>query len=585
MKEYYKALLHTLVADPALRTGFVYGVASSLAEAAGYILLLLSVQWMADGRGSMTFALLILLGLAVAFGLQALFRAQGLVKDFTGTYRAMSQIRLRLLDHLMALPAQRQLPDERARLLDLMTSRFAAVQDIFTHLWGIVIPGMALPVLLLALIGGLSFSAAAVLVLSLPAVVGMMLLAFRLLDKADAGLAFAQEAYAQATLTLLEGAGEIRFFDPQGQIFSRAQAATDNLKTAQMALEVAPAPAIMGYALAAQTGMALAIGVLVMSFQQKGLSAGAVFAAIILTYRFARCVVELAGQIAGLRFARNTLRRMSLIMVQPGMAQTQKVAEPEGYCLHFSNASVLFDADNPSVGGLAPIEETIRQGTKIALVGISGSGKTTLAHLALRLQDVGAGAITIGGADLRGMDRNMLARSITLVAQDVHLFEGTIADNIRLGCPAASESAVLTAMKQAHAHEFIQRLPHGLNTEIRAVATALSGGEKQRLAIARALLMNAPLLVMDEATSQLDTMSETAIRNTLQHIGVDRTLLTIAHRLWIAQDADEIWVMENGHIVERGTHKVLMSFNSTYARLWHAQQRPRSWVAPNAPLN
>lgn len=217
MKEYYKALLHTLVADPALRTGFVYGVASSLAEAAGYILLLLSVQWMADGRGSMTFALLILLGLAVAFGLQALFRAQGLVKDFTGTYRAMSQIRLRLLDHLMALPAQRQLPDERARLLDLMTSRFAAVQDIFTHLWGIVIPGMALPVLLLALIGGLSFSAAAVLALSLPAVSGMMLLAFRLLDKADAGLAFAQEAYAQATLTLLEGAGEIRFLTRRGR--------------------------------------------------------------------------------------------------------------------------------------------------------------------------------------------------------------------------------------------------------------------------------------------------------------------------------------------------------------------------------
>ncbi|MFT9408979.1 ABC transporter ATP-binding protein [Acetobacter fabarum] len=585
MRGYYKALLHTLVADPALRTGFVYGVASSLAEAAGYILLLLSVQWMADGRGSMTFALLILLGLAVAFGLQALFRAQGLVQDFTGTYRAISQIRLRLLDHLMALPAQRQLPDERARLLDLMTSRFAAVQDIFTHLWGIVIPGMALPVLLLALIGGLSFSAAAVLVISLPAVVGMMLLAFRLLDKADAGLAFAQEAYAQATLTLLEGAGEIRFFDPQGQIFSRAQAATDNLKTAQMALEVAPAPAIMGYALAAQTGMALAIGVLVMSFQQKGLSAGAVFAAIILTYRFTRCVVELAGQIAGLRFARNTLRRMSLIMGQPGMAQTQKVAEPEGCCLHFSNASALFDADNPAAGGLAPIEGTIRQGTKTALVGISGSGKTTLAHLALRLQDVGAGAITIGGADLRGMDRNMLAQSITLVPQDVHLFEGTIADNIRLGCPASSEAAVLAAMKQAHAHEFIQRLPHGLNTEIRAVATALSGGEKQRLAIARALLMNAPLLVMDEATSQLDTMSETAIRNTLQHIGVDRTLLTIAHRLWIAQDADEIWVMENGHIVERGTHKTLMSFNCTYARLWHAQQRPRSWVAPNAPLN
>ncbi|MFT8464783.1 MULTISPECIES: ABC transporter ATP-binding protein [Acetobacter] len=585
MKGYYKVLLRTLVADPALRAGFVYGLASSVAEAAGYVLLLLSVQWMAEGRGGMTCVLMILLGLAVAFGLQALFRAQGLVKDFTGTYRAMSQIRLRLLDHLMALPAQRQLPDERAGLLDLMTSRFAAVQDIFTHLWGIVIPGMALPVLLLALIGSLSVPAAVVLALSLPVVVAMMLLAFRLLDKADAGLASAQDAYAQAALTLLESAGEIRFFDPQGQIFSRAQVATDNLKIAQMALEVAPAPAIMGYALAAQTGMALAIGVLVISFQQNGLSTGAVFAAIILTYRFTRCIVELAGQIAGLRFARNTLQRMSQIMARPAMTQNETVVRPDGRDLHFSKVSVRFDADNPSAAGLALIEGTIRQGTKIALVGISGSGKTTLAHLALRLQDVGAGVITIGAADLRSMDRSMLAQSITLVPQDVHLFEGTIADNIRLGCPAASEAAVQAAIKQAHAHEFIQRLPHGLNTEIRAAATALSGGEKQRLAIARALLMNAPLLVMDEATSQLDTMSEAAIRRTLQQIGRDRTMLMIAHRLWIAQDADEIWVMENGHIVERGTHKALMSFNSTYARLWHAQQRPRSWVAPNALLN
>lgn len=217
MKGYYKVLLRTLIADPALRAGFVYGLASSVAEAAGYVLLLLSVQWMAEGRSSITCALMILLGLAVAFGLQALFRAQGLVQDFTGTYRAMSQIRLRLLDHLMALPAQRQLPDESARLLDLMTSRFAAVQDIFTHLWGIVIPGMALPALLLVLIGFLSVSAAAVLALSLPAVIGMMLLAFRLLDKADAGLASAQEAYAQATLTLLEGAGEIRFLTHKGR--------------------------------------------------------------------------------------------------------------------------------------------------------------------------------------------------------------------------------------------------------------------------------------------------------------------------------------------------------------------------------
>ena len=122
-------------------------------------------------------------------------------------------------------------------------------------------------------------------------------------------------------------------------------------------------------------------------------------------------------------------------------------------------------------------------------------------------------------------------------------------------------------------------------SEIQVASSTLSGGEKQRLAIARALLMNTPIVVMDEATSQLDTHSEAAIRSTLHHIGPDRTLLTIAHRLWIAQDADEIWVMDNGRIIERGHHDTLMASANTYARLWHAQQQPRCWTTPDAPLN
>lgn len=585
MKKYYAVLLRTFFADPALRAGFADGLASSLVEASAYGLLLVSVEKMAEGRASTQFALITFVGLGLTFCLQALCRAQGLVEDFTGTYRAMAQIRLRLLDHLMVLPVQRQLADERAKLLELLTSRFAAVQDIFTHLWGIVIPGMALPVLLLGLIAYLSVAAALVLLVSLPVVIGMMLFAFRLLDKAEAGLASAQESYADATLTLLEGAGEIRFLDPRGQIFSRVQTATENLKTAQMALEVAPAPAIMGYVLAAQVGMALAIVVLVIIFQKHALSAGEVFAAIMLIYRFTCSVVVLAGQIAGLRFARNTLHRISQIMVQPGMTESATPLKPDGCDLVFSKASILFDGNNPAAGGLASIEGEIQQGKKIALVGLSGSGKTTLAHLALRLKDVETGAIRIGGVDLRGMDRSTLSHCITLVPQDVHLFEGTLADNIRLGCPDASEQAVMAAIRQAHAEEFIQRLPQGLNTSIKAAAAALSGGEKQRLAIARALLMDTPLLVMDEATSQLDTMSEAAIRRTLRNIGSNRTMLTIAHRLWIAQDADEIWVMKNGQILERGAHDTLMSYESTYARLWHAQQRSRSWAVPNAPLN
>lgn len=585
MTGYYALLRRNLMADPALRAGLAYGLASSVTEAAAYGLLLASVQLMASGHDSVGLALTLLLALAGIFGLQALFRAQGLVKDFTGTYRTMAQIRLDLLDHLVRLPAQRQLPDQRAKLLELMTTRFSAVQDIFTHLWGMVIPGMALPLLLLVLVAYVSGLAALILLLSLPAVVGMMLFAFRLLDKADAGLASAQETYAEASLTLLEGAHEIRFLDPHGQIYTRAQTATHQFKAAQMALEVAPAPAIIGYALAAQTGMALAVLVIVLGFQKQDISAGSAFSALILTYRFSRCITDLAGQIAGLRFARNTLQRISQIMARPTLEGPIHASKPDDFEIRFSNVSAAFDAEYPIHGGLADINGTIRQGRKIALVGVSGSGKTTLAHLALRLQDVDTGAVTIGGITLRNIHHDTLSNIMTLVPQDVHLFEGTLADNIRLGRPDATDAEVLSALKQAHAHVFTQRLPNGLMTDIQVASSTLSGGEKQRLAIARALLMNTPIVVMDEATSQLDTHSEAAIRNTLHHIGPDRTLLTIAHRLWIAQDADEIWVMDNGRIIERGPHDTLMASASTYARLWHAQQQPRCWTTPDAPLN
>lgn len=577
-----------ILADPALRAGIRWGLFSSVAEAAGYGLLVVAVQWMAAGRDNILFGSVILAALLVTLSVQSACRAVGLVNDFTGTYRVMARLRLYVADHLLELPVRRQIPDQRSAMIDLMTGRFSAVQEIFTHLWGVVIPGMALPILLLVMIARLWGMAALILFLTLPVMAGSMAFAFLLLDRADAALATAREIFTGAVLTVFEGADEIRFFDPAGQIFARAQNAAETLRNRQMALELAPSPAILGHALACQAGMAAAIWSVIHAFQKDHLSAGYAFAAILLIHRFCRCMMDLAGQIAALRFARNIVQRIRQIMALPPMPSPSHSVPLKGLELRLADMSVSFgdnipEKDGREPEGLSGIDASLLPGRHVVLVGVSGSGKTTFASLLPRLHDVEAGAITIGGADLRHLARPHLTELVSIVPQDIHLFEGTIADNIRLGRPDASDAEVLIAARKANAEDFIRKLPAGLNTEIHAAGTILSGGEKQRLAIARALLMQSPVLILDEATSQLDTHSETVIRDVLTRTGSDRTVLTIAHRLWIARDADEVWVIDKGRLVERGPHTDLLRAGGIYARLWHAQQAPRSWAAP-API-
>lgn len=580
MMEKNYSISRQILTDSALRKGILYGLLSSFIEACGYGILIISVQWMSVGRDTLSMAAMILIGLITIFGIQSLFLAAGLVQNFTGIYRVMARIRIQIMDHLLDLPDHHPLLHPRTHLIELMTSRYAAIQEIFSRLWSVIIPSIALPILLLAMTAWLCGLAALILLLSLPLIAGIMIFAFRLLDKADAGLALAQKTFTEATLNFLEGQNEIRFFDPTGQIALQAKNASDQLQKKQMLLEQAPAPAIIGYAFIAQSGMALAIIAIVYNLQHHFISAGAAFAAILIIYRFCRCVIELAGQMTGLRFARNSFHRLNDILSSSGMPQPIQALEPKDNRLHLQNISSFFNEEDHDSGGLEGIEAEILLGSKIAIVGLSGSGKTTLAHLLLGLKELHSGSITLGGVDLRHIARQKLVKCISLVPQNIHLFEASLADNIRLGCPNASDQQVIAAAKQAQAFDFIKCRPLGLQTKIHAKETTLSGGEKQRLAIARALLMESPVLILDEATSELDINSETILRNILKDMGKDRTLFTIVHRLWIARDADEIWVMDKGRLVERGSHTSLLASGGIYARLWQSQKTQKNWTSP-----
>ncbi|WP_288842116.1 ABC transporter ATP-binding protein/permease [uncultured Deefgea sp.] len=243
--------------------------------------------------------------------------------------------------------------------------------------------------------------------------------------------------------------------------------------------------------------------------------------------------------------------------------------------LQTSSAAIMFSrvdfAYEPNRQILHDVSFSIPAGKTVAVVGASGAGKSTLSRLLYRFYDVNSGSICINGVDLRDLTQASLRSHIGIVPQDTVLFNDTIYYNIAYGKPSASRDEVIEAAKSAHIYDFIMSLPDGFDTTVGERGLKLSGGEKQRVAIARTVLKNPPILIFDEATSALDSHTEKAIQAELKAISLNRTTLVVAHRLSTISDADEILVMRDGCIVERGSHRQLLALDGVYAQMWALQ--------------
>ncbi|MFJ4941872.1 ABC transporter ATP-binding protein [Streptomyces albidoflavus] len=223
---------------------------------------------------------------------------------------------------------------------------------------------------------------------------------------------------------------------------------------------------------------------------------------------------------------------------------------------------------------LSGIDLHVPAGTSLAVVGETGSGKSTLSHLVPRLYDVTAGRVTLDGVDVRDLDFATLARAVGVVSQETYLFHASVADNLRFAKPEATDAELVAAARAAQIHDHIAALPEGYDTVVGERGHRFSGGEKQRLAIARTILRDPPVLVLDEATSALDTRTEQAVQEAIDALSADRTTLTIAHRLSTVHDADQIVVLDHGRIAERGTHRSLLAQNGLYTALVRKDAHP-----------
>ncbi|MBK0011899.1 ABC transporter ATP-binding protein [Stenotrophomonas sp. S41] len=556
--------------DARLTRGLVWSAIEGLFAAAPYPLLYLLLRDAFTGQLQGPRIAWLAAGMALCVVLRIVAGSRGMPLVFTGAYALMGEARLRIADHLRRLPMGWFTRQRGGDLAARLTSDLELVENLWSHFLGVFVAGVAMPSGLLVFLAWLDWRLALVVAATVPvAVLALMIAQW----KAGAAGVRVMEASATANAELqdyLQGIATIRSSGRFGQAWARLQSALDEQHRAVIEVESRPAPWVAAYGFVLETGFVLLAVAGVWLSAQGRLPVASLVAFLVLAAPLYRQLFDLGLSVLLLRFGRRALARIEQLLEVDALAEPTSALSPAGQDIELRNVHFSYDGESgPALQGISTVLPARRL---TAVVGPSGSGKSTLVHLIARLWEVDEGAILLGGTDLREIGTDALHGQVAMVFQDVVLFSGSVLDNLRIGRIDASREQVQEAARRAQAHEFIMALPQGYDTLLDEGGASLSGGERQRISIARALLKDAPVLLLDEATASVDPTAEVQIRRAMSELATGRTVVVIAHRLQSVRHADHIVVLEQGRLVEQGRHESLCMAGGTYARLWAAQQ-------------
>ncbi|QMV72413.1 ABC transporter ATP-binding protein [Comamonas piscis] len=547
----------------------LYGVLCGLCTALLLPLMtqLLQAQW----RGAGAWLLALLAAVVLAWWWRGRVEQAGV-----GVGVAVLQTgRHRLGAHVARLPMGWFNAQNTAKVSHLVTQGMMAVAQLPAHVFTPVISGVVAPLVVLALLFVQDWRLGLVGLVALPLLLGVLLLTARMgrwadaafqHDFAQAGQRMVEFAQAQSVLRAFQGGGQSTRFV--------AQAMEQQRQSAGRLIAVSALSSVLNVwavqAVFAALLVAVVIGIDPHSAQvlAPGQVMGTVLSMLLIS-RFVEPLLELVGYADALRSARGQLDAMDALFAQQPLPQTQQPQWPRDASISLRDVHFSYGADQPAV--LRGLNLHVPPGSMTALVGASGSGKSTLVRLMARFWDVDQGEVLIGGTDVRQMDEAQLAAQISQIFQDSYLFAGSMADNIRIGRPGASDAALWEAARQAGVDSIAQRLPGGMDSPVGEGGAQLSGGERQRIAIARALIKDAPILLVDEATAALDTENQALVAHTLARLRGQHTVVVIAHQLSTIAMADQVLVLEGGQVVEQGTPAQLAAQHGRYAQ-WLAQR-------------
>jgi ATP-binding cassette subfamily B protein len=479
----------------------------------------------------------------------------------------------RIGNHLAALPLGWYTAERVGQLSTLLGQGVVNIMGIAAHLIRPLITGLLTPATIVVALAFFDWRLALVTAATIPALVLVFRWAGRLSETADTIQATAQAEAAGRIIEYASLQPVLRSHGASGASNRLVdEALTDKHDAAARVLR-ASTPGRVGFALALQIAFTLTLAAATGLVLGGWTSAVAALPLLVLVVRFVEPLTETVGLASTVQRNRGSLNRIAGILDAEPLTEPADPITPAGNDIEFDRVGFGYD-DRPV---LTAVSARLPEGTITALVGPSGSGKTTLTRLVARFWDTGSGAVRVGGVDVRDIATPELMSRIAIVFQDVYLFDGTIADNVRLGRPDATAAELRAAATAARLDDIVARAPHGWDTRVGEGGLLLSGGERQRVSIARALLKNAPIILLDEATSALDPENENAVQDAIAALTRDKTVLVIAHKLDTIRRADRILFLDDGHIVEDGNHDTLLAAGGRYAQFWNARAAAAEW--------
>jgi len=514
------------------------------------------------------------IGLAVCFVFQAISAYWAEIVSMINACHITKDIRIKLGEHIRKLSmgffSERQAGD----LNNIINQDTKNVEQAVANVYPTIVAAIALPTFAAVILLFLDWRMA----LAMISVIPIALIILTVLRKPVKRLGMLRaEAAAEANSRIIEyiqGIGILKAFGQTGAKLRKFEEAMANFRKVNETLVTRViAPDIFFKAI---LGLGLAVILLVGSYLFLGgtLNLKIFLLSLVIGLQIYKPIQDLFEFITEVRVFDASMGRIMEVLNRKPLPEPEEDYLLDRFDIEFRNVSFKYEDDYV----LKNVSFKIPQGAMTALVGPSGAGKTTIANLIARFWDVDSGDILVGGRNIKDMKMDRLLSYISMVFQDVYLFNDNIINNIRFGKGDATEEEVIAAAKAAQCHEFIKKLPDGYYTIIGEGGATISGGERQRIAIARAILKDAPIVILDEATAYVDPENEILIQKAIDSlIRGGKTVIVIAHRLSTITSADQILVVDEGKVIERGKHAELISNGGLYSRFWEKQQKARGW--------
>ncbi len=557
-----------------IRASYITAFLKGLMMKAPLVLCFFCISWFMQGVMDKTKC--IILGVAVLLSviLQALFEHLSNVLQSAAGYMVFADMRLRLGDHLRKLPMGYFTEGNMGKISSVLATDMVFIEEncmgVLSELVTFIISQGIMTVMMFVM--DIRLGLLSLLIVAAFIIVGNLML--KTSEKHSVIKQEASESLTEEVLDFAEGIGIIKSYNMLGENSKRLTDEFEKSCRSSIDFEAAYTPWSRALYLTFGIGTALVLAMCAYLFNAGAISDVYMVGMALFLFDMFVSIKSYYSQMARLTVTNASLDRIEEVfeaeeLKDEGRKELGSIADAESAPAEIVYDNVSFAYTDKDV--LKNVSFEVKQGEMTALVGPSGGGKSTIASLLARFWDVKNGRILVRGEDIRDVSLGSLMDNIGMVFQRVYLFQDSVYNNIAIGRPEATREEVEEAAKKARCYDFIMKLPEGFDTVIGEGGASLSGGEKQRISIARCILKNAPIVILDEATSSVDADNERAIQEAISELCKDKTLLVIAHRLKTIKDADQILVISGGKIVERGNHKALMDMNGEYAHMVELQ--------------